>query len=203
MASWVMSVLAWTGYSGLVFLMFAENVFPPIPSELIVPFAGYMASAGKFSLVGVIAAGTIGSVLGALPLYYSGRKLGYDRTRELARHHGRWLTLSERDIERAKQWFDRHGGVAVFICRMIPGIRSLISIPAGIGSMHVGRFIAFTTAGAAIWTALLATLGFELGKRFHKIEEYLDPVSWLVLAVIVAIYALRVARGTGTRQPRV
>jgi membrane protein DedA with SNARE-associated domain len=194
MATWVTQVLGSAGYAGLVFLMFAENVFPPIPSELIVPLAGYMASRGKLALVGVIAAGTLGSVLGALPLYYFGRKLGYERTLAFARDHGRWLTLCEPDIKRAKRWFDWHGGAAVFVCRLIPGLRSLISIPAGIGAMPITPFLAYTAAGSALWTALLAVLGFVLGQNFREVERWLDPVSWVVVGCVVILYAVRVMR---------
>ncbi|MBX5462619.1 MAG: DedA family protein [Steroidobacteraceae bacterium] len=194
MATWVTQVLASAGYAGLVFLMFAENVFPPIPSELIVPLAGYMASSGKLALAGVIAAGTLGSVLGALPLYYFGRKLGYERTLAFARNHGRWLTVCEPDIRRAKRWFDRHGGAAVFFCRLVPGIRSLISLPAGIGEMNLAAFIVCTGAGSALWTALLAVAGYLLGRNFRDVEKYLDPVSWVVVGGVVVLYVVRVVR---------
>jgi membrane protein DedA with SNARE-associated domain len=194
MASWVTGLLASTGYVGLVFLMFLENVFPPIPSELIVPLAGYMTRQGELTFVGIILAGTLGSVLGALMLYYLGHKLGLDRTRELARRRGRWLTISERDVERAKHWFDRHGASAVFLCRLVPGIRSLISIPAGIGSMRMSTFVMLTTAGSAIWTTVLAGVGYVLAHNFRKVEQYLDPVSWVIFGAIVALYLVRVFR---------
>src|SRR5687768_12601891 len=123
-----MDVMPSTGYAGIVFLMCLENVVPPIPSELIMPLAGYLAGSGKLSFIGVVIAGTAGSMLGALPLYYMGRKLGEERLKHLADRYGRWLTVSRKDIERAKGWFDRHGGATVLFCRLIPGIRSLISI---------------------------------------------------------------------------
>jgi membrane protein DedA with SNARE-associated domain len=107
---WVMSIASSTGYFGILLLMFVENVFPPIPSEVIMPLAGYMAAQGMLSLLGIILAGMAGSVLGALPLYYAGRKLGEDRLKEFADNHGRWLTLSRKDIERTKRWFDTLGG---------------------------------------------------------------------------------------------
>jgi membrane protein DedA with SNARE-associated domain len=194
MASWVTSLLASTGYAGLVFLMFLENVFPPIPSELIVPLAGYMTRKGELTFIGIVLAGTLGSVLGALMLYYLGRKLGMERTCELARRRGRWLTISERDVERAKHWFDRHGAAAVFLCRLVPGIRSLISVPAGIGSMRMSTFVMLTTAGSAIWTAVLAGVGYVLAHNFRKVEQYLDPVSWVIFGAIVVLYLVRVFR---------
>jgi membrane protein DedA with SNARE-associated domain len=189
-----MAFLSTTGYAGLAFLVLVENVFPPIPSELIVPLAGYMARAGKLSIVGAIAAGTAGSVVGAMVLYYFGRKLGYERTLEFARRRGRWLTVCEPDVKRAKEWFDRHGAAAVFLCRLLPGIRSVISVPAGIANMPVWKFIAFTTAGSAVWISLLAALGFILSANFRRVEQYLDPISWVLLGAIFILYVVRVLR---------
>jgi membrane protein DedA with SNARE-associated domain len=145
MASWVMQMISATGYVGLVLLMVLENVFPPIPSEVIVPLAGFMATQDRLSLLGVILAGTLGSVLGALPLYYLGRKIGDERLKSFADRHGRWLTLSRQDLDSAQQWFDRRGGLAVFLCRLVPGVRSLISIPAGIEGMPLAIFLLYTT----------------------------------------------------------
>jgi membrane protein DedA with SNARE-associated domain len=174
--------------------MFLENVFPPIPSELIVPLAGYMTRQGELAFAGIVLAATLGSLLGAMPLYYLGRKLGFERTCELARRRGRWLTISERDVERAKRWFDRHGATAVFVCRLVPGIRSLISIPAGIGSMRMSTFVLLTTAGSAIWSAVLAGVGYVLAHNFRKVEQYLDPASWVIFGGIAVLYLFRVFR---------
>jgi membrane protein DedA with SNARE-associated domain len=189
-----MDLIYATGYFGIVFLMFIENVFPPIPSEVIMPLAGYMATQGKLSFVGIVIAGTFGSVLGALPFYYLGRIISEDRLNRLADKHGRWLTISRSDIGRAKGWFDRRGGLAVFICRLIPGIRSLISIPAGINKMNLALFLAYTAAGAMIWTALLAYLGYFLGSSFRKVGDYLDPVASVVWGIVAVIYVVRVIR---------
>jgi membrane protein DedA with SNARE-associated domain len=192
MATWVMSIAASTGYFGILLLMFVENVFPPIPSEVIMPLAGYMAAQSKLSLFGIILAGMAGSVLGALPLYYMGRKFGEDRLKEFADNHGRWLTLSRKDIERAKRWFDRHGGAAIFFCRLIPGVRSLISIPAGIARMRILPFLAYTATGTGTWAALLAYLGYFLGTEYTQVSEYLDPVSWIVFGAVGVLYLVRV-----------
>ena len=199
MAKWAMGVISSAGYMGIALLMFVENVFPPIPSEVIMPLAGYMATQGRLSFVGVVVAGAVGTVLGALPLYYLGQKIGEERLKEFADAHGRWLTLSRRDIERAKRWFNRHGAVTVFFCRLVPGVRSLISIPAGIGKMNLGLFLAYTAAGAAVWTALLAYLGYFLGRSFRKVGEYLDPASCVVVGAVVLIYAVRMIRHNGAR----
>jgi membrane protein DedA with SNARE-associated domain len=194
MAKWVIGTIESTGYFGIVFLMFVENVFPPIPSEVIMPLAGFMAAEGKENLLAVILAGTFGSVLGALPLYYAGYLLGEDRLKAFADKHGRWLTISRDDLERAKKWFDQHGGLAVLICRLVPGIRSLISIPAGIAKMNMATFLSYSAIGAGLWTALLAYAGYILGAKFEKVGEYLNPASYVVLAAILLMYFIRVAR---------
>jgi membrane protein DedA with SNARE-associated domain len=199
MASWVMQMMSATGYVGLVLLMVLENVFPPIPSEVIMPLAGFMATQDRLSLLGVIVAGTLGSVLGALPLYYVGRKIGEERLKGFADRHGRWLTLSREDLDSAKQWFDRHGGLAVFLCRLVPGVRSLISIPAGIEGMPLAPFLLYTTIGAGLWTVLLTLAGYGLGANFRQVETYLDPASYVVLALIVALYVWRVVTHKGER----
>ena len=127
-------------------------------------------------------------MLGALPLYYLGKKIGEERLKELADRHGRWLTVSRGDIEGAKRWFDRHGGAAVLFCRLIPGVRSLISIPAGIDKMNLAPFLIYTTLGTTVWTGLLAGLGYFLSSNFRQVEEYLDPISYVVLGIIVVAY---------------
>lgn len=199
MASWVIGFISSTGYWGIVLLMFVENVFPPIPSEVIMPLAGYMIVQGKLTFLGITAAGMAGSVLGALPLYFAGRKLGKDRVKRYADRHGRWLTVSGHDIERASRWFDRHGGAAVLLCRLIPGVRSLISIPAGVNGMNLWSFLGYTSAGTALWAALLAYIGYLLGSNFSKIGEYLDPVSWIVFGAIGVFYIVRVMMHKGVK----
>ncbi len=199
MASWVIGFISSTGYWGIVLLMFVENIVPPIPSEVIMPLAGYMVAQGELTFLGITAAGMAGSVLGALPLYYAGRKLGKGRVKRYADRHGRWLTVSGQDIERASRWFDRHGGAAVLLCRMIPGVRSLISIPAGINGMNLLAFLGYTSAGTALWSALLAYIGYVLGSNFSTVGEYLDPVSWIVLGAIGVFYVVRVLKHKGAK----
>ena len=192
MASWVIGVIQSTGLLGIVLLMFVENVFPPIPSEVIMPLAGYLATQGKMSFVAIVLAGTAGSVLGALPLYYLGHSVGRKRLKRLADRHGRWLTVSRDDLEKAEDWFNRHGWAAVFFCRLVPGVRSLISIPAGIQKMNMLSFLAFTAVGSALWTTLLAALGYWLGSNYKTVDKYLDPVSWVIFGGILAMYIYRV-----------
>ena len=172
--------------------MIVENVCPPIPSEVIMPLAGFMATQGRLAWLGVILAGTLGSVLGAVPLYWLGRRIGDERLKDFADRHGRWLTVSRGDLDKAQQWFDRHGRLAVLFCRLVPGVRSLISIPAGIEGMPLAPFLLYTTIGAGLWTTLLAAAGYGLGANFRQVEAYLDPASYIVLAVIVGLYVWRV-----------
>lgn len=200
MDNWVADILQQLGYLGLMFLMFIENVFPPIPSELIMPLAGYLVAKGELTFLGVVLAGTAGSVLGALPLYGIGRKLGRQRMIEWADRHGRWLTICGDHIERATAWLDRHGTWAIFFGRLVPGLRSLISIPAGIAHMNFALFLVLTTVGSALWTSLLAGAGYLLGSSFDKVEDVLSPVSNAILVGVVLVYLYRVLTGRGRKR---
>ncbi|MFC0677344.1 DedA family protein [Lysobacter korlensis] len=197
MGGWITGTLSSMGYIGVVWLTFLENVFPPIPSELIMPLAGYLVAQGRMTMIGAVLAGTAGSILGALLLYYVGRWYGEDRLKRFADRHGRWLTLSSRDIDRASKWFAERGTWAVFVCRLIPGLRSLISIPAGIHCMGLGKFLAATALGTLLWTGLLVYLGNLLGENFERVGQYIDPVTKVVLGGMLLVYLWRVIRGTG------
>ncbi|MEZ0266113.1 MAG: DedA family protein, partial [Phycisphaerae bacterium] len=159
MGEWATSLIDSMGYVGIVFLMFLENVFPPIPSEVIMPAAGFTAARGQLNLYGVIAAGALGSVLGAIPLYYLGYFIGESRLKRWAARHGHWLAVSEEDVGKADAWFNKHCGKAVLIGRLVPGIRSLISIPAGVNRMSLPTFLLYTAIGSTVWSAVLAVLG--------------------------------------------
>lgn len=190
----IVGIVSQSGYVGIFMLMFIENLFPPIPSELIMPLAGFVAARGELNLVLTIIVGTLGSIMGALPWYYAGALLGQARLKRIAGKHGRWLTVSADDIEHAALWFQRHGGGAVFFGRLIPAIRTLISVPAGVTRMPLLPFLAYSTAGSLIWTSALAVAGFMLQKQYHVVAEYLDPVSKGVIALVVAAYLYRLLR---------
>lgn len=192
MLKFIMNVIYSAGYAGIVALMFIENVFPPIPSEFIIPLAGYMVSKGQFAFVGVVIAGTLGSVLGALPLYYVGRKIKEKRIRKWTNRYGRWMAMTEDDVDRAQKWFDRYGGWTVFFCRLIPGIRSVISIPAGINKMSLPAFLLWSTAGMTLWTTILTTAGYLLRSNFERFDDYLDPFAYIVFGVLISLYIYRV-----------
>lgn len=182
------------GVFGIALLMFLENIFPPIPSELIMPLAGYRASQDGASIVPVIVAGSLGSLLGVVPWYYAGRALGKGRVKRLSERYGRWLTLSPGDVEAANGWFRRHGPLAVLFGRLVPTIRTLISVPAGVARMPLWKFLAYSAVGSAIWVSGLALAGYLLGETaFEVVQGYLEPVSNIVLAIIVIVYLYRVA----------
>ena len=177
------------GLVGVALMMFLENVFPPIPSELIMPAAGFAAAIGELSLISVIIAGTIGSVLGALPLYYLGSRLDETRLIRLTERYGKYLLITSKDIISAQAWFDRHGKTVVFFGRMIPAIRSLISIPAGMARMSLLPFLMLTAMGSMIWSALLAYAGFVLGANYKKVGIYIESVSHYVVLLMVLIFS--------------
>ena len=199
MSEWITNLVDAGGYLGVVFLMFLENVFPPIPSELVMPLAGFATARGELSFAGVVAAGTLGSLLGALPLYALGRWASEERLVRWAEKYGKWLRISGQDIHAADDWFDRHGGKAVFLGRLVPGVRSLVSIPAGMAEMPLVPFLLYTTLGTAIWTAALAWAGRLLGDHYDRVASYVGPASWVVaglLAVAAAVWWVRRKRAT-------
>jgi membrane protein DedA with SNARE-associated domain len=191
-ASWIESMVGSMGVFGITLLMFLENVFPPIPSELIMPLAGYTAAQGQANIVLVIIAGTIGSLAGGFLWYAVGRWIGEERLKSLADRYGRWMTVSRDDIDKADDWFDEHGHKAVLAGRLVPTVRTLISVPAGLSEMPWVRFLIYSAIGTTVWTTALALLGYWLGNRYEDVSAWIDPVSYAVLAVIVAIYLYRV-----------
>ncbi len=200
MFDFIVNWLSQSGYAGVFALMLAENVFPPVPSELVMPLAGFLAAQGELSLPLVILVGAAGSVLGALFWYYVGLWIGEARLRRFAERHGRWLTISPTDVDAASQWFRRHGWQAVFFGRMIPAVRTLISVPAGVARMPLAPFLTYTVLGSGIWTGLLAGAGFLLESQYDKVEGWVNPVTNVVLAIAVLWYLSRLVRGRGTQE---
>jgi membrane protein DedA with SNARE-associated domain/uncharacterized membrane protein YkvA (DUF1232 family) len=192
---WITRVVSDTGYLGIVLLMLAENVFPPIPSELIMPLAGFVAARGELNPLLVIVAGVLGSLLGALPWYYAGRWLGRERICALAARHGRWLTLDQQDVGKAITWFERHGAMAVMLGRLVPAVRTLISVPAGIARMPLWPFLAWSALGTAVWTALLTSAGYLLEAQYQLVGGYVDAASKIVIGLIALTYLYRVLAG--------
>ncbi|HSO48920.1 MAG TPA: DedA family protein [Acidimicrobiia bacterium] len=184
LVDWVTSVVETLGYGGVAFLVALENLFPPIPSEVVLPLAGFVASSGDASLVGMIVAATIGSMVGAFLLYGIAAAVGPIRLRALVVRHGRWFGLDETDLDKTEEWFDRKANSAVLICRCIPLMRSLISIPAGFRRMRLVPFTIFTLAGSLVWNVLLIGAGYLLGEQWNKVEAPLELFQTLVLLVI-------------------
>lgn len=199
MHDWITGFLEGGGYFAVAALMLLENIFPPIPSELIMPLAGYTAGKGELSLPLVILAGAAGSVLGTLPWYGVGHWIGIGRLQAWSRKHGRWLTLGPKDIEKAQAWFAKHCTKAVLFGRLIPAVRTLISVPAGVAEMPLAKFLLYSAIGSLAWTAALAGAGSLLGENHDAVERYLGPVTNGIMAVLVIGYVYRVVRWKGDR----
>lgn len=186
LGDWIADLMHQMGLPGVAFFVALEKVFPPIPSELILPLAGFLAGRGRWSLPAVIIAATIGSVAGALILYWIAARLGEARARSFAQHYGRWLQISNRDLDRAGDWFDRYGDRAVLIGPLIPVIRSAVSVPAGFRGMSAWKFAGYTSVGSAVWNSILIGLGWWLGDRWQLVEQYTGYFSYAVLALVIA-----------------
>jgi membrane protein DedA with SNARE-associated domain len=192
MFEWITAIVEKSGYWGIGLLMLAENIFPPIPSELIMPLAGFVASRGGFNAIAVIAAGTVGSVLGAVFWYYAGRWIGLKRLEALAAKHGRWLTLSPASLRRTQHFFCRHSSMAVFLARLVPALRTLISVPAGIVKMPLPQFLVYSILGTVLWNALLVGAGYWLGSQYQLVAGWMNPITNGLLAILALGYLYRV-----------
>lgn len=191
MGDWTIRLIDQTGYVGIFLLMFLETVFPPIPSEVIMTVAGSRTVDGPLTLWGVIASGTAGAMLGNLFWYALARVIGMKRFRPFIENYGRWLTMDWDDVEKTERLFGSFGGYIVSLGRMMPTIRSVISIPAGLLNMRLKSFLVWSTLGTAGWTAILATAGWSLGMAFDDVEKILGPLSTAIILLIVAGYAWR------------
>jgi membrane protein DedA with SNARE-associated domain len=190
-ADWVLRLIDATGYVGVFFLMFLETIFPPIPSEVIMPLAGVRAAHGPLSLGGVIASGTAGAMFGNLFWYLAARVIGLERFRPLIERYGRWLTMDWYDVEKTEHLFGKFGHWIVFLGRMLPTVRSIVSIPAGLLKMRLRNFLIWSTIGTAGWSSALAIAGWALGRRFREIETVLGPLSTAVIFAIILAYVWR------------
>lgn len=194
MEDWIIRLVEWGHYWGVALLMLLETIFPPIPSEVIMTVAGVSSARGNMNLAGTIAAGTAGAMLGNWIWYWVAVKFGEARMQIFIDRFSRWLTLDWEEVERGHRLFRKHGSIIVLIARMLPTLRSLISIPAGLFGMTLRRFLIFSTIGTAGWTAALACAGYFLGSQFEDVEKWLGPLSTLVIAGIVLTYVWRLAR---------
>ena len=187
MEQWIIQMMEEFGYFGVAFLIALENIFPPIPSEIILTFGGFMTTYTSLNVWLVILMATIGSVLGGTVLYGIGRILDAEKLeRILSGRIGKILRLKPQDVQRAQNWFARKGNITVFFCRFIPIVRSLISIPAGMMKMKIGSFLLLTTLGTAIWNTVLVWLGVFAGASWEKIVNYLGVYSEAALSVLIS-----------------
>lgn len=187
MENWITDIMSQYGYLGIFLLIMLENIFPPIPSEVILTFGGAMTAKTDMTVMGVILISTAGSVAGAVILYGIGRMLDVKRLEKIVDRYGRVLRLTRKDIYKADSWFDKYGIWTVLFCRLIPLIRSLISIPAGMANMKFGLFLLFTTLGTLIWNTILVTVGAAVGDNWESIVGVMDVYSNIVYVLIVLV----------------
>lgn len=191
MEDWIIRLVDWAGYWGVAFLMLLETVFPPVPSEVIMTVAGVSASRGAMTLPGTILAGTAGAMLGNWLWYWVAMRFGEARMHVFIERYSRWLTLDWDEVQRGERLFERHGAIIVLVARMIPTLRSLISIPAGLFRLSLITFLVFSTIGTMGWSAALAGAGYFLGSQFEQIDKWLGPISTGIIVLIVAGYLWR------------
>lgn len=189
MQQFILHIIEHFGYFGIFFLILIENVFPPIPSEVILLFSGFFSSYTSLSVFYMILASTLGSFLGAIILYYIGKIFNKERLKKIVNGRlGKILFLKENDIDKADEWFDNKGNKSVFFCRFVPIVRSLISIPAGMSEMPMGKFIIYTICGSMIWNTVLICLGYRLGSNWEYVLTILDKYQMLVIVILVIIF---------------
>ncbi len=189
MQEFIISIMNQFGYLGVFLLIAIENIFPPIPSEVILLFSGFMTTYTSLNIVGMIIASTLGSLVGAIALYYIGKILNKERLKKIvAGKIGKVLRLKAKDIDKADAWFDTKGNKTVFFCRFIPIVRSLISIPAGMSEMPMPKFLVYTILGSAIWNTVLVVLGNQVGEKWTSILHIFDQYSHIVLILLIILF---------------
>lgn len=189
LAGWIIAVISTLGYGGIVLLMAIESACIPLPSEIIMPFSGYLVFKGEMTLWGVALAGAIGCVVGSIPAYYLGMYGG----RPLVEKYGKWVLISHHDLHIADRWFEKHGEIIIFVGRLLPAVRTFIAFPAGIAHMHMGRFIAYTFAGSLIWSWLLAYAGMKMGENWESLKVYFHQFHHVIVfaAVVFMVWYVR------------
>ena len=191
MHDWIVRTLREAGALGVGLLMLLENVIPPIPSELIMPLAGYEARQGRLNLLAAIVAGSLGSLLGGCAWYWLGRAWGPRRVERWVERHGYWLTITPREYERARRWLSTRGRWALLVTRLVPGVRTLVSLPAGAAQIPFLPFVLFSATGTIAWTAALAAAGYALGEQHERVGRWIGPVSAVVLGSLAVVYVVR------------
>ena len=184
-ATWIMGVISSMGYGGIVLLMAIESACIPLPSEIIMPFAGCLVSRGEMTLFGIALAGALGCVLGSIPAYYLGMYGG----RPLAEKFGKYVLISHKDLDMADRWFATHGEIIIFIARLLPAVRTFIAFPAGVARMNMPKFIAYTFAGSFIWCGVLGYAGLKAGEHWEVLGKYFHQFHYVIIAAGVAFVA--------------
>lgn len=189
LAGWIIGVISTLSYGGVMLLMAIESACIPLPSEIIMPFSGYLVFKGEMTLWGVALAGAIGCVLGSIPAYYLGMYGG----RPLVEKYGKWVLISHHDLHIADRWFEKHGEIIIFIGRLLPAVRTFIAFPAGIARMHMGKFILYTFTGSLIWCWLLAYAGMKMGENWESLKVYFHEFHYVIVfaAVVFMIWYIR------------
>lgn len=187
MESWITDFMEEFGYLGIFLMIALENLFPPIPSEIVLSFGGFMTTQSDLTVTGVVLASTLGAVVGAIALFYIGRLLDVERLERIVERWGHLLRTDKEDIHKANAWFHRYGIWTVFFCRMVPIVRSLISIPAGMAKMNFPLFLLFTAVGSLIWNMVLVNLGAALGASWSKVLEYMSVYQDIVIVIVGAL----------------
>ncbi len=188
MQAWIIEIMNQFGYLGIFLLIAIENIFPPIPSEVILLFGGFMSTYTNMHIVGIIIASTLGSLVGAYVLYFIGKIFNKERLKKIVRGKiGKVLRLKEKDIDMADEWFDKKGNKTVFFCRFIPIVRSLISIPAGMSEMPLGKFTLYTVVGSLIWNTVLSIAGQTVGANWESILAIFEQYSHIAAIVLVIL----------------
>lgn len=199
LTGWVAGVIDSLGAVGVALLVALESIIPPIPSEIVLAMAGYLAAEGRFNVALIVLAATAGSLLGALVLYWLGAALGEERLK-------RWLDhiplVDREDLEKADRWFERHGRWAVLIGRVVPVVRSLVSVPAGANRLPLGEFVLLTTIGSGVWNGLLVGLGFALGSRWQEVGRYSDWFNYAIFAIFAVMIASWAVKKVRRRRDR-
>lgn len=190
MTDWIISIMEQLGYFGIALLMFLDNVFPPVPSEIIMPSAGFAASQGQLSFIGVIVAGSLGSLIAAAALYWIGRKISHEALFNWVDRYGKYLFIKSGDVKKALDWFEHYGHRVVFFGRMVPAVRSLISIPAGMSRMPFWKFMSYSALGTIIWTTFLAYVGFYFGNNTELMQQIFSRVGYVIIAICIILSSI-------------
>jgi len=202
LADFAIKLVSDLGYPGIVLAMAVENLFPPIPSEAVMPMAGYLTTTGRFNLWLTILAGVLGSLIGAVVLYYIGIWAGNLAFRKFLDRYGRFFMTTSKELDAAEKWFEKHGEKSVLLWRMIPIVRSIISIPAGFTKMPLKKFMIFTTIGTTAWTAFLTIVGVVLGENWEEIGPMMKKFEFVVIGIVVVLAGYYIVRQLRSRESK-